>query len=365
MSAAAILRDEFATAFDLSIHVGAPPVDAAMRAAEASLREAVVEKAGEAAAAAGEKGAAGWSGGSVAKTVEVASLRRMLRARKLDVPKALALAVNTIEWREAYGPDGIRGDATLEAESRTGKTRVGGVDRHGRNVIVLDNTVENTKSMENQMKLLTWVMERSVRAMDIRPERREQARGAAGAEGAGAGAAGAGGGVLAEAAAAAADADAGAATAVGAEVGEVKVADAGDAGEAGEAGEAGDAAAKEGDAANPVEKHVVFIHLAAFSLWNAPAMGTTKRTLDLVSKHYCERLGHAILWQPPAYFTIFLAAIKSFIDPITMGKVGGDVNGGGCCGEARLHNALRSCVCRRGVHGTVVGVGGKEHPRYS
>ena len=37
--------------------------------------------------------------------------------------------------------------------------------------------------------------------------------------------------------------------------------------------------------------------------------------------HYCERLGHAILWQPPAYFSVFLSAVSYVIDPVTRGKL--------------------------------------------
>lgn len=70
-----------------------------------------------------------------------------------------------------------------------------------------------------------------------------------------------------------------------------------------------------------VEKHVVFIYLDRFSIWNAPGMGTTKRTISILSQFYCERLGHGILYQPPAYFAVFLRAVRPFIDPVTYGKV--------------------------------------------
>ena len=73
---------------------------------------------------------------------------------------------------------------------------------------------------------------------------------------------------------------------------------------------------------NPkVEKHVVFIYLDRFSIWNSPAMGTTKRTIAILSQFYCERLGQCILYQPPAYFSVFLGAIRPFIDPVTYGKL--------------------------------------------
>jgi hypothetical protein len=38
-------------------------------------------------------------------------------------------------------------------------------------------------------------------------------------------------------------------------------------------------------------------HLDRFSLWNVPPLAATKETIDLVSKCYPERLGHAIIFQ--------------------------------------------------------------------
>ena len=60
----------------------------------------------------------------------------------------------------------------------------------------------------------------------------------------------------------------------------------------------------------PVEKHVVFIHLENFSIFNAPSIAVTKKTIEILASNYCERLGHAVLWQPPAYFSVFLSAVS-------------------------------------------------------
>ena len=163
--------------------------------------------------------------------------QRILRARKFNIDKSVALASFIVDYfikespREISPPD-------IELEAQTGKTRVGGMDRHNRPVLVLDNTVENTSDAVAQMRFLMFNMELSLRHM-----------------------------------------------------------------------------------VHPVEKHVVFINLENFSLWNAPSLSTTKVTLDILSKYYCERLGHGILWQPPAYFSVFLSACSAFIDPVTYGKV--------------------------------------------
>jgi hypothetical protein len=70
-----------------------------------------------------------------------------------------------------------------------------------------------------------------------------------------------------------------------------------------------------------IEKNVVFINLERFSLWSAPSMTNTKKTIAILSKYFCERLGHGICWQPPFYFSVFLRSVKPFVDPVTYGKV--------------------------------------------
>ena len=130
--------------------------------------------------------------------------------------------------------------AEVELEAKTGKVQVLSVpDRHGRPVIILDNTAENTKGKEDaHMRFLAWSLERSIRKMSA-----------------------------------------------------------------------------------DVEKHVVFLHLGNFSIWNAPAMSETMRTVDIFSTYFHERLGHAVLWQPPAYFSLFLKGVWPFIDSVTRSKV--------------------------------------------
>ena len=73
---------------------------------------------------------------------------------------------------------------------------------------------------------------------------------------------------------------------------------------------------------NPnIEKNVVFCNLENFSLWNCPSMNNTKQTIAILSKFFCERMGHGICWQPPFYFSVFLKTVKPFVDPVTYGKV--------------------------------------------
>eukprot|EP00041_Stephanoeca_diplocostata_P010771 m.172516 g.172516 ORF g.172516 m.172516 type:complete len:301 (+) comp18288_c0_seq1:184-1086(+) len=165
------------------------------------------------------------------------SLHRYLKARNGNLQKALKMVTRTTEWRSEQRPDLYRA-ADYETEALTGKVRHGGIDRHGRPILVLDNTVENTKSVTKQLQHLWWNMDRLVPKMT-------------------------------------------------------------------------------GD----VQKHCVLIHLEAFSLWNSPPMSSTKQTMETMSVFYAERLGNCILWQPPAYFHVFLALVKPFIDKKTMSKV--------------------------------------------
>jgi hypothetical protein len=51
-------------------------------------------------------------------------------------------------------------------EGETGKVRVPGNDRWGRPVVVLDNTVENTKGADDQMCFLAWNLELAMKTMD-------------------------------------------------------------------------------------------------------------------------------------------------------------------------------------------------------
>lgn len=72
---------------------------------------------------------------------------------------------------------------------------------------------------------------------------------------------------------------------------------------------------------NPVQKLVLFVPLTNFSLWSAPSLESTKGTIGLLQNHMPERLGTAIFYNPPTYFTVFLSLVKPFIDPITFSKV--------------------------------------------
>jgi hypothetical protein len=46
-----------------------------------------------------------------------------------------------------------------------------------------------------------------------------------------------------------------------------------------------------------IEKQCVFVHLNNFSIWNCPSMSNSKKTVAILSKYFCERMGHGIAFQ--------------------------------------------------------------------
>ena len=262
---AARLLESHGMVFDPCIHIGAPPASEDALAAASELRAAVESLA---AATGSAEQHPPWSAAALASVLEPANLQRILRARKFDMPKALQLAAKTVTWRTEYCPEGIEPEE-LRVESCTGKTRMGErLDRFGRPVVVLDSSAQNTKKPEGHVRLLAWTMERSMRAMLGRNERQVAASDEVGVE------------------------------------------------------EGGGAVVSPPVVAVPVvEKQALFMHMNKFSLFNAPGLATTRQTIDILASFYCERLGHAILWKPPAYFSTFLLAVKRFVDPVTLSKV--------------------------------------------
>lgn len=78
------------------------------------------------------------------------------------------------------------------------------------------------------------------------------------------------------------------------------------------------------------DKYLIFIHLTNFSIWNAPVL-SVRETALMLTTCYPERLGHCIIFQPPAYFTIFYNTISGLLDAKTAGKIlfiNGDVSDG-------------------------------------
>lgn len=74
-------------------------------------------------------------------------------------------------------------------------------------------------------------------------------------------------------------------------------------------------------AKNGRSKLCIVVDYGGFLLRNAPPMSTSKFTLDLLQKHYPERLFRAYICNPPWIFDGFWKVIQPFIDPVTKEKI--------------------------------------------
>ncbi|KAF3517971.1 hypothetical protein DY000_02063939 [Brassica cretica] len=98
-------------------------------------------------------------------------LKRYLEARNWNVGKAKKMLEETLKWRSTFKPEEIRWDE-VSGEGETGKVyKAGFHDRSGRTVLILRPGLQNTKSLENQMKHLVYLIENAI--MNL-PEDQEQ-----------------------------------------------------------------------------------------------------------------------------------------------------------------------------------------------
>ncbi|XP_031119102.1 phosphatidylinositol transfer protein 3-like [Ipomoea triloba] len=100
-----------------------------------------------------------------------ACLKRYLVARSWNVDKAKKMLEETLKWRATFKPEEIRWHE-VAMEGETGKLfRAGFHDRHGRTVLILRPGMQNTTSIENQMKHLVYLIENAIINL---PEGQEQ-----------------------------------------------------------------------------------------------------------------------------------------------------------------------------------------------
>lgn len=100
-----------------------------------------------------------------------ACLKRYLEARNWNVDKAKKMLEETLKWRSTYRPEEIRWNE-VAVEGETGKMfRAGFHDRHGRTVLILRPGMQNTASIDNQMRHLVYLIENAILNL---PEGQEQ-----------------------------------------------------------------------------------------------------------------------------------------------------------------------------------------------
>ncbi|KAK7301245.1 hypothetical protein RJT34_12106 [Clitoria ternatea] len=91
-----------------------------------------------------------------------ASISRYLRARNWNVKKATKMLKQSLKWRQEYKPEEIRWEDVAH-EAETGKIyRTNYVDKHGRTVLVMRPSRQNSKSTKGQIKYLVYCMENAI-----------------------------------------------------------------------------------------------------------------------------------------------------------------------------------------------------------
>ncbi|KAH7524429.1 hypothetical protein FEM48_Zijuj06G0118200 [Ziziphus jujuba var. spinosa] len=91
-----------------------------------------------------------------------ASIARHLTARNWNVKKATKMLKETLKWRSEYKPEEIRWEEVAK-EAETGKIyRSNYVDKHGRTVLVMRPSCQNSKSTKGQIRYLVYCMENAV-----------------------------------------------------------------------------------------------------------------------------------------------------------------------------------------------------------
>lgn len=91
-----------------------------------------------------------------------ACLKRYLEARNWNVDKSKKMLKETLKWRSVYKPEEIRWDE-VSVEGETGKMfRAGFHDRQGRTVLILRPGMQNTSSIDNQIKHLVYLLENAM-----------------------------------------------------------------------------------------------------------------------------------------------------------------------------------------------------------
>ncbi|TKY57722.1 Random slug protein 5 [Spatholobus suberectus] len=100
-------------------------------------------------------------------------LRRYLEARNWNVDKSKKMLEETLRWRSTYKPEEIRWHE-VAMEGETGKLyRASFHDRQGRTVLILRPGMQNTTSMENQMRHLVYLLENAM--LNLPPDQEQMA----------------------------------------------------------------------------------------------------------------------------------------------------------------------------------------------
>ncbi|KAA8538044.1 hypothetical protein F0562_027376 [Nyssa sinensis] len=166
-----------------------------------------------------------------------ALISRHLRAWNWNINKATKMLKENLKWRLEYKPEEIRWDE-VACEAETGKIyRSNYVDKHGRTVLVMRPSCQNSKSTSAQIRYLVYCMENAILNL---PQNQEQM--------------------------------------------------------------------------------IWLIDFHGFNLSNI-SFKVSRETAHVLQVHYPERLGDAILYNPPKFFEPFYRLVKPFLEQKTANKV--------------------------------------------
>ncbi|XVE95343.1 hypothetical protein REPUB_Repub02eG0088600 [Reevesia pubescens] len=166
-----------------------------------------------------------------------AAIARYLRARNWNVKKATKMLKETLKWRAEHKPEEIRWEEVAH-EAETGKIyRSNYIDKHGRTVLVMRPSCQNSKSTKGQIRYLVYCMENAI--LNLPPDQ---------------------------------------------------------------------------------EQMVWLIDFNGFNMSHI-SVKLTQETAHVLQEHYPERLGVAILYNPPKFFEPFWTVVKPFLEPKTRNKV--------------------------------------------
>mmetsp|Transcript_20515 Transcript_20515/g.47451 ORF Transcript_20515/g.47451 Transcript_20515/m.47451 type:complete len:184 (-) Transcript_20515:291-842(-) len=70
-----------------------------------------------------------------------------------------------------------------------------------------------------------------------------------------------------------------------------------------------------------LEKIILLIDYDGYRLRDTPPLSTSRYTLDILQKHYPERMYRAYVLNPPMVFRTFWTIIRPFLDPVTKEKI--------------------------------------------
>jgi len=68
-------------------------------------------------------------------------------------------------------------------------------------------------------------------------------------------------------------------------------------------------------------KICVLIDYNGFSMSTLPSMSSSRRSMDILQRHFCERMYRVYIFNPPFVFRSFYAMVKPLLDPVTKQKI--------------------------------------------